>query len=306
MNKSKISPTHTDPIKRKVLMIIHDPIIADQKLHDVFNWNDPHELAKEYIRDIYESSFGVAQYEVVERIEVDGFPVKVDGFSYTAESFLRAWRSRSGFHVPDAVDYYALLEEFDLINKVDSGMIDEVWLFAFPYAGYYESIMGGPGAFWCNAPPLTETAYCHRRFVLMGFNYERGVGEMLEDLGHRAESMLAHVFRGIPDAENLWERFTRYDLAYPGLAEVGNVHFAPNSERDYDWGNLRVVPSKCDDWYDFPNFSGESRQVNSEEWGGGDIRSHHRWWFRHFPHGPGKSNGISHNWWEYVLDPGRV
>jgi len=28
----------------------------------------------------------------------------------------------------------------------------------------------------------------------MGFNYERGVGEMLEDLGHRAESILSHVF----------------------------------------------------------------------------------------------------------------
>jgi len=290
-------------------MIIHDPVIAsegDQKLHDVFNWNDPHELAEEYVQDIYESSFGIAQYELVERIEVDGFPVKADGFSYTADSFLRAWRSQSGFHVPDTVDYYALLEEFDLINKVDSGSIDEVWLFAFPYAGYYESIMGGPGAFWCNAPPLTETAYCHRRFVLMGFNYERGVGEMLEDLGHRAESMLERVFRGIPDEENLWKRFTRYDLAYPGLAEVGNVHFAPNSEQDYDWGNMRLVPSKCDDWFAFPNLTGEIRQVNSDEWGGGDIRNHHRWWFQHFPHGVGKSNGISHNWWEYVLDPGRV
>ena len=26
-----------------------------------------------------------------------------------------------------------------------------------------------------------------RRFVIMGFSYERGVGEMLENMGHRAE-----------------------------------------------------------------------------------------------------------------------
>ena len=42
MNQSSNSLTRADPIKRKVLMIIHDPVIAsegDQKLHDVFNWN---------------------------------------------------------------------------------------------------------------------------------------------------------------------------------------------------------------------------------------------------------------------------
>ena len=47
---------------------------------------------------------------------------------------------------------------------------------------FYESIMGGAGAFWCNAPPMKNTAQCPRRFVVMGFNYERYVGEMLEIL----------------------------------------------------------------------------------------------------------------------------
>jgi hypothetical protein len=181
-----------------------------------------------------------------------------------------------------------------------------VWLFAFPYAGYYESRMGGPGAFWCNAPPLERTETAGRRFVVMGFNYERGVGEMLEDLGHRAESILSHVFRHTRGDANLWERFSRYDQKAPGRAECGNVHFAPNSVRDYDWGNRRPVPSRCDTWLRFPDLSGAARAVDCREWGNGDIRLHHLWWFQHFPHGAGATEGISHNWWEYVIDPNRV
>ena len=64
----------------------------------------------------------------------------------------------------------------------------------FPYAGLYESVMGGAGALWCNAPPLANTGSCQRRFVIMGFSYEREVGEMLHSYNHRCESILAQVF----------------------------------------------------------------------------------------------------------------
>jgi len=166
--------------------------------------------------------------------------------------------------------------------------------------------MAGPGAFWCNAPPLPVRGRVAKRFVVMGFNYERGVGEMLENLGHRAESILKQVFRDKRGEANLWSRFTRYDKTHPGQAECGNVHFAPNSERDYDWGNSRFVMSQCDEWLNFPHMSHKTRRVNAQEWGNGDIRQHHLWWMRHFPHVTGSSGGISHNWWEYIIDPNRV
>jgi hypothetical protein len=296
-------------INRRVLSIIHDPVIpaaGQRKLHHVLGWNDPDELARRYSADVREGSYGWVNYEIVERIEVNGFTVLQDGFVYTPESFLKCWQARAGFHKPEGVDYHRLLADFDVIAKVDQDLIDEVWLFAYPWAGYYESIMAGPGAFWCNAPPLSRTEHCSRRFVVMGFNYERGVGEMLEDLGHRAESILGKVFEGKKGEANLWERFTRYDQTHPGRAEVGNVHFAPNSQRDYDWGNYRKVPSRCDNWYRFPDLNGAPRQVNCAEWGNGDIRLHHLWWFRHFPHILGETQGISQNWWEYVADPNRV
>jgi len=297
-----------DPLQRRVLVIIHDPVMAAQggrKLHQALGWNDPDDLARRYIADVETASYGLARYTIAQRIEVNGFPAKADGFVYTPESFMASWRARRGFHNPDGVDYQRLLREFDVIPQVNSAKIDEVWLFGFPYAGYYESIMAGPGAVWCNAPPLPDGpgARATRRFVIMGFNYERGVGEMLEDLGHRAESLIGHAFEGTRGDANLWERFTRYDQKFPGRAECGTVHFAPNSLRDYDWGQTRLVPSRCDDWYNFPDFTGVVRQVNSSEWGGGDIRLHHLWWLRHFPHWAGSIGGRLNNWWEYVIAP---
>jgi hypothetical protein len=296
------------PIQRKVLMITHNPRLrtqGGQTLKEYFRWNDPDELAAGYIQDVRASSYGYANYAVVERLVVDGYPLKRDGFRYTEQSYLEAWRIRK-FHDPDGVDYLELVREFNLIERVNSGQIDEVWLFGHPYGGYWESIMCGPGAFWCNAPPLAGTEHCARRFVIMGFNFERGVGEMLEDLGHRAESILYKVFERTRGDANLFERFTRYDLKHPGLAEVGNVHFAPNSVRDYDWGNPRPVPSRCDSWYNFPDLSGAPRAVTCREWGNGDIRAHHVWWLKHFPHLVGAADGIAWNWWQYVIDPNTV
>jgi hypothetical protein len=51
---------------------------------------------------------------------------------------------------------------------------------------------------------------------------------------------------------------------------------------------------------------GEPRLVDDSEWGDGAIRLHHLWWFRHFPHILGASHGISHNWWQYIIDPNTV
>jgi hypothetical protein len=294
------------PMTQRVLSIIHNPRMPrrGERLNKAMGWNDPDDLAARFIEDVRECSYGRAVFQITERIEVDSFPVKADGFCYTPESYLAGMRGK-GFHQPDAVDYHALVREFDILRRIREDEIDEVWLFAFPYAGYYESIMGGPGAFWCNAPSLERTNAAERRFVIMGFNYERGVGEMLEDLGHRAESILMHVYRDAGE-DDLFERFTRYDQRNPGEAEIGTIHFAPNSKRDYDWGSRRKVLSRCDTWYAFPDLTGEPRMVECGEWGCGDIRRHHMWWFRHFPHYEGSSGRYMNDWWTYVVDPNRA
>ncbi len=292
----------------RVLLITYNPVIQSEggrKLAQVLGWNDADTLCREYIADLRECSDGFLNYEIVQRIEVDAWPVKVDGFRYDGRGFVGNWRRRSGWHEPDAVDYEAIIADFDLVARVEANQIDEVWLFAFPYAGFYESIMVGPGAFWCNSLPMPRDDVS-RRFVIMGFNYERGVGPMLESFGHRVESHLKQTWRSWRGDDNLWERFILYDKKAPGRANVGWMHYAPNSLTDYDWGNRTMVPSNCDDWLNFPNFQGTVRQVNCTEWGNGDMRAHHKWWFRHLPNLPGYTQGIANNWWWYGVDPNAV
>ncbi len=291
------------PISPRVLLIIHNPKQHGRKLTQILPWNDPDVLAQAYMQELRAASHGFLNYQIVERLEVDAFPRKEDGFQYDMDTYLFRWRSRTGFHLPDRVDYASLLRQFKIPARVNLDQIDEVWLMAFPYAGYYESVMGGPDAFWCNAPPLGEIGRCNRRFVIMGFNYERGVGEMLESFGHRAESIMAYVYRHKRGEANLWQRFTRHEKTHPGHSECGTVHFAPNSERDYDWGNPRWVRCFCDNWKQFPDLSGPARRVNCQEWGNGDIRAHHLWWLSHLPCVPGQTGGILHNWWAYIADP---
>lgn len=290
----------------RVLLLVFDPPVepgrGGVRLQEFMGWSRVDDLVDGYVSDIEECSGGLVQYRVVERRVVDTFPLKLDGFRYSAREYLKLMERRIPSHDPDTADYSRIVADFDLLNKIGEGELDEVWLMGFPYAGFYESRMAGRSAFWCNAPPLEGTEGCPRRFVMMGFSYERGVGEMLEDLGHRAEAIMTHVFRSLHGEDNLWQRFTRYEKADPGHAEVGSVHFAPNSLRDYDWGNRRYVASRCDDWLHFPNFSGVARWVNCDEWGGGDIRRHHKWWLKHLPRVEGRTHGILNNWWKYIID----
>jgi hypothetical protein len=297
------------PISSRVLVIVYDPVVEPAtglKLSQKMNWNRADDLISQYIADMTESSGGLAHYSVVKRIDVNEFPLKKDGFRYTADTLIGVINRRVTAHNPDLVNYASILAQFNIIQGVANNEFDEVWVFAFPFAGFYESVMGGAGAFWCNSNPLGSLASTGKRFIIMGFTLERGVGEMFEAFTHRCESIMTRVYRQASGEDNMFARFIRYDKVAPGNSECGNVHFAPNSERDYDWGNPRTVISKCDDWFNYPNFKGITREVTCAEWGNGDIRLHHKWWLKHLPHVGGRTKGVSNNWWQYVIDPNKV
>jgi hypothetical protein len=288
---------HTVP---KLLVLIHDPILearGGKRLSEVMGYSDPDRLTENIIADLRAASGGQVEYTVAKRIEVDGYPVKADGFVYDDDSYL------SGkWHQPDGVDYRRLIADYDILGLVERGEIDEVWLFGAPYFGYWESLMVGADAHWCNSTPITDLGN-ERRFVIMGYNYERGVGEALEDHGHRAESTLSEVFGSWePEPKHAWDRFTLHEKDVPGLSACGNVHYAPTSASDYDWGNPGPVLSTCDGWYD-PRTVAEAkpRWVTADEWGAGDIRERHCWWFDHFPRLPGAADGLEADWWKYLV-----
>jgi len=296
--------------KSKVLLLVYDPVmdpVTGEKLSQKMKWYKTADLINGFMADMLDISHGMARYEIAERIDINEFPAKTDGFRYTPQTFMDVWNRASAPHMPQEVDYYAIIKKYNILNRVASNQIDEVWIFGFPHAGFYESIMCGPGAFWCNSQPLANTSAGKRRFVIMGFSYERGVGEMEESYGHRAESIMEKTFGKTTGDANLWQRFIRYDKVAPGKAACGNVHFAPNSQQDYDWNNSAIVKSECYDWLlNFPNFKGDVRNVGPNEWGNGDIRAHHKWWMNHFPHVAGRQNGIHNNWWQYIANPQQV
>lgn len=293
-------------ITPKVLVINYDPVIQSvggRRLHESGKWNDPHYLANGYLNDLIECSGGYLRYAIVEWRDVDAFPLKKDGFRYTEAEYLRCLHGQAKWHQPDAVDYKAIIRDFQLDKRVARGEIDEVWLFSMPYSGFWESTMAGRRAYECNSDPVPGVD-CPRIFVMMGYNYERGVGEMLEDFGHRTESIMTHVYGSWePKKTHAWNRFTLHDKVAPGEAACGTVHFAPNSLKDYDWGNKTPVESTCDDWLDYPKLTGKKRTVTTDDWGGGNIRSHHKWWMHRLPKAPGRGpDGKLANWWAYVAD----
>ncbi|HET6165015.1 MAG TPA: hypothetical protein VFG37_15195 [Planctomycetota bacterium] len=294
------------PLKAKVLQLVFDPPIASEggkRLHEVMEWSDPEQNSKQYAADLEEASGGYADYQIVESLHVDEFPLLHDGFRYDFATLRDVLQGKTKPHQPEGFGYLALLDRFKVAERVEKGEIDEVWLQAMPYAGCYESTMAGDGAYDCNSGPL-ESVKCKRLFVVMGFNYERGVGEMLEDYGHRTEAILTHVFGSWdpPKKAHAWDRFTLYDLLAPGEAACGNVHFAPNSTRDYEWGNETPVASTCDDWLAYPDLKGTKRTVTCAEWGDGDMRLHHKWWLAHLPRAAGRSDGKLNHWWAYAAD----
>ena len=307
------SDSATEPAKitqSKVLVIVYDPVMdqtTGTTLSQQQSWYRTSDLITSFMLDMIQISGGMARYQIVQRVDLDEFPAKTDGFRYTPQEYMNVLRGAVPPHMPQEVNYNAIINQFNILQRVARNEIDEVWTFGFPHAGFYESIMGGPGAFWCNAPPLKNTEASKRRFVIMGFSFERYVGEMLEAYGHRAESIMEKTFSKLSGEANLWKRFMQYEKIAPGKAACGNIHFAPNSQQDYEWNNLTPVKSECYDWQlNFPNFKGDVRMVGASEWGSGEIRAHHKWWFNHFPRVAGRRNGIHHNWWQYVAAPQNV
>ena len=136
-------------------------------------------------------------------------------------------------------------------------------MFGGPYFGFYESRMVGRGAFWCNGPGIEQDC---RRFVIMGYNYERDVKEMVHDYGHRSESILAKHF----DSETYLRKLYRLEPtpapanAYEQfLLDIGTVHRKPGGQ-DYGQDEYAWLSAMQPEWWPptiDPNLVGGSQPV---------------------------------------------
>ncbi len=293
------------PIVVRVLVLNYDPVIeaeGGKRLHEVAGWNDPRKLTQGYVDDLREVSHGRVQIRIDEWRDLDEWPKKTDGFRYTDEGFLDVIRKKTKMHEPDGADYAWTVRSTGADRLMDAGKFDELWVFGAPFMGYWESAMAGPGAFFINGGEYPDIA--KKRWAIMGFSYERGVAEMIHNLCHRAENHLKRVYGSWNEGKPLhaWDAFSARFGKSP-VPGVGNCHFPPNGEKDYDYANPRLVPSNADDWLNDPRLTGKTTMVNCETWGGPDYqRNYLKWWYKRLPHAEGKDDtGRPNDWWQLIF-----
>ncbi len=323
----------------KLLVINFDPINPDKEnkpMHELIrldaSWTPKNHVYGTggyggYISDLDTASHGWFKQEVVEWIDVDDFPYQENGFKYTHKGWWDCWNDRKNKNVnypwnDSRMSYQRIIDDYKLVDRINSGEIDEVIVFCMPYCGAWETQMIGPTAYWCNSGPIVDAKFT-RNFIVTNPNYEREIGCFLENFGHRTESIMEHVSVNWatnpyahpatpPNPVTNWDKFGMYDGDFPGKAALGCIHYAPNTEKwnDYQWNRDYSVSSTCDDWLNnWPDLKGTTRTINRAEWGGDSavwhepMRNHHVWWFKHIPCKPGTNpDGKENNWWKYMTD----
>lgn len=305
------------PSKRvNVIVINFDPVFKSRnnlKLHEYMKWSDPWQLTDKMVQDAKSTSHGFVDYRIVEKLDYNGFPRFRNGFTYTEESFLEMWERDRKKADQSMTSFVWLFEKFGLPAKIKAQDVTEIWLWGAPYFGWDELHWKTPGD---KVPYQTENPWFYRPYDIpdvnrtvwiMGWNYERGEGEMLESYCHRIESVLSlTVGQGVwelkKNTTNAWNQFSRVDKDWPGQSEVGTVHYAPNSASDYDWSNTNQVWTFADDWLTYPELPRQKKLLNAATGGWDGIQRHHLWWMTHLPHSPGVTGGFYNNWWQYIVN----
>jgi hypothetical protein len=299
-----------------VIVINFDPVLKTRdglKLHQYMKWSDPWLLTQKMVEDAKKTSGGFVDYRVAEKIEHDGFPTFRNGFSYTEETFLQMWEKDRSKADKSMTSFKWLFDKFNLAQRIKAENITEIWLWGAPYFAWDELHWKTPGD---KIPYQTDNPWFYRPYDvpdlgrtiwIMGWNYERGEGEMLESYCHRIESVLSvTVGKGQWDPkryrDNPWNRFSRVDKDFPGEAEVGTVHYAPNSTGDYDWSNTNKVWTFADDWLTYPKLARQKKLLDARTGGWEGIVQHHLWWMQHIPQNTGETDGFYNNWWQYIVN----
>ncbi len=288
----------------KLLVVIYDPILENfggVKTHEFFGWTDPAILVNQLRNSFAIASHGKLKYTVVETIERDEWPLHLNGSRYTDQTYVI--ETSTGNWTLGPGDYPDLIAQNWIEEKLNQGLIDEVWLFGGPGFDWHESAMMGKGAYFINGDIYDQ--FQTKAAVIMGFNYEREIPQALESYAHRTESILRRIY-GSWDNLNThdWNKFTQLDQSLPGKGGLGNAHLAFNSREGYayDWSSPDYDLTTADDWLNFPNLTGNTTLKNCNSWACSDL-GYFTWWYGHMPHVPGTKQGVLNNWWRYIANP---
>lgn len=217
-------------------------------------------------------------------------------------------------------DYKKMLtEDVGICSYVDDGGVSQVWIYGYHY-GLVEPAEGNmsmgrnSSAFWnhgtfgdvSNSEQIDDMPLCNKTYILLNYNYSRGLGELIEDHTHHIERIM-----GFADT-SLWDSFVNPHGQGGGVTNhCGWTHSPPNvtDALQYHWREETVVKSDCQDWR--PGGGGVIRDTSCHTWYGAgacldDMGVLFKvWWMQSIP-GLGNtltSGGAAlRNWWDFYVD----
>lgn len=211
-------------------------------------------------------------------------------------------------------DYNAIMAEIGIRELVERRGVREVWIWGYHggKVGLWESNMSSPTGDVSNSSrDPKDLPVLSRTYTVYHYNYQRGAGEAVENHTHQIEHLLNHVDgrdRTPPEewpSLLFWGKFVGSDASHKIVtkpARCGWTHYAPNSERDYDWANKRYVETDIEDWQ--PDAPGKTQLLNCDRWDCDGLK----WKIYWMQAIPGLNNGLRYqgrpltNWWAFVAD----
>jgi len=306
-------PTADNPqqIVRAIVLSFDPRVPGEQNrlMHEVFGWNDPHDLAVQFEADLEWATGGAIDIQIAAWRDLDAFPTFTDGFRYNPDQYVANRRAGSGWHA-GGTDFYELIESQGLLDLVNAGQVDEIWLFGDHYFSLLgEAWMGGPNAFFINGPTFPDAGF-DRAIAGYGFNYERGVAEMIHDLCHRTENHGQRAFGpwNLAYPDSAFDAFSSNLLdTASGPYGVGSCHVPANADAHYDYGDPRTVESFAFDFANYPAMTWQTQPLSRDTWLMGSAPDDHRdymnWYFSMVPRNDGTdADGRAANWFKYIWD----
>jgi len=305
-------------ITKKVYLVVFNPRLSaafgpDQTHIRYYGANDPYALTTQAINWFKSVSNGRINYVLARQVELNKYPALTDGFSYVDSTYHSMITGDTPVHVPVWANYNDIVTETSACELFNSGEIDEVWMFGGSWFGFYESRLAGTNAFWYNSPALTGTT-CTKPMPIMGYNFERGLPEMIHDYGHRAEYTMMKVYTTWARTR-IYTNFDRFAIVASlaptyGFSGCGKTHFPPNAPSDYDYSNMFPALTLCDDFLKYPNLAtladAPRDVVDCRTWDCTDI-GFFTYWFTRFPQFMGTApDGKLNDWWDYMLNPSKA
>jgi len=300
-------------VTRKVYILAFNPIMqSGRSLYAERGWSDPQTMDNQIVSFFKTASSNGLNYQITTYNVINAFPVFLDGRQYNETTYDTCRANSANCYTYngtwDMLDYNNLLNTYGICSLLNSGQMDELWLYGAGWFGFYEADQAGTGAFNTNGPVINNTT-CSSPLNIMGFNVEVGLGNYIEDFGHRMEGTMMTVYtnHGI----NVWQKYTntKFGNSDPNyVAGCGQIHYTPNSAGEYIDNTTSYVLSYCNNYDSYPNISYTTPlvSINCTAWNCSQT-GYFTFWFEHLPRNKSKDQyGKLNNWWNYFIYPDTV